>query len=146
MYVLGQNTGGTSWQLNRMDSNLNVVETKSFTAGTLGYAIMLNGKLFTSTSYDSYTIDKVFNFATGTYTSVDYTLSGSSGAYWGDTFFDPLTDTIYMNSVNASRIYKITNASTVFNAVGVPVPEMGTWILLLSGFCFLVPGFLKSRN
>lgn len=140
MYVLGKNTSGTSWQLNRMDTDLNVLETKSFTAGTLGYAIMLNGKMFTSTSYNSNTIDKVFDFATGTYTSVSYSLSGSSGAYWGDTFFDSTTDTIYMNSVDASRVYKINNASTVFSAPAPPssVPEPGTWIALLIGLCVLI--------
>lgn len=138
MYVLGRNTSNGYWQLNRMDNDLNVVEKKTFNGGTLGYAIMLNGKLFTSSNYASNTINYVFDFATGSYSSVNYTFSPSSGAYWGDTFFDPTANTIYMNSVSDQKVYKITNASTVFNApANIQVPEPGAWMLLLLGLSFL---------
>lgn len=114
LYVLGHNTGSTVWQLNKMDANLNVLSTLTANLGTLGYAFLVNGNLFASSSVDSNVISKSLNLATGTLSTVDFLLSAPTGQNWANVSYDHSTDTLLLNSYSRYSFYQISNASAQF--------------------------------
>ncbi|MCK4303180.1 MAG: PEP-CTERM sorting domain-containing protein [Candidatus Eisenbacteria sp.] len=138
LYLLGKNLTGDHWQLNQLDNKMNILQTKTFDGGTLGYAFMINGKLFTSQNCYINVVDNVFDFATGTYSPVDYTLTiPNTTYYWTNTFYDPIADTAYFQHSNEGKLYQVTSASTVFNAPGSVVPEPATLALMGLGIAGL---------
>lgn len=143
LYLFGKNDTGVNWQLNRMDATLGILETKQYTANTLGYGFMVNGNLFTSNSYNSNTIDSVMNFATGVQSAVNFTLSGVPSPYWNNTFYDVGTDTLYFHDSTGGDFWKVGNASAAFNVPISDIPEPATVGLL--GLLGLL-GYLRVRR
>ena len=110
LYVMGKNLTGNVWQVNRMDADLNILETVTFSANRLGYAFVIGGHLFTGDSFNSSHMSNEIDLSTGTHTTVDINLIGLVGdTYMSNTFYDPNADTLYLFS--AGSIYKVTNAS-----------------------------------
>lgn len=130
IYILGKNLSA-GWQLNKIDTDLNILETKTFAATVLGYAFMIDGNLFTSESSHSNSVNKVFNFTSETYSDVSYTLTGNSGdSFWGNAFYDIIADTLYLNNVTGG-LFKIAGASRAFGVAieNTPIPEPATILL-----------------
>jgi len=113
LYVLGHNSGGTLWQLDKMDANLNVLSTLTADLGPLGYAFLVNGKLFASTSANSNVISKSLDLATGVLSTVDFTLSGSGNQVWDNVSYDYSTDTLRLGSYARSFV-QVSSASSQF--------------------------------
>ncbi|NUM36390.1 MAG: hypothetical protein HUU50_17760 [Candidatus Brocadiae bacterium] len=134
LYVLGKTTADSSnyqWRITQVNQNLQETATQVFdAAGTLGYAFVINGKLFTATNYSQNSINKVYDLATGTMSSVSYNiLTGGSSFYWRDASYDAINDTVYFYNNSDNSFYKVANASVVFNAPST-VPEPQTLFLL----------------
>jgi autoaggregation protein RapA/B/C len=92
LYTLGHVPGGDVWSIHRMDADLNVVSTRTFTATALGYAFMIGGELFTSSSFDSNVVDRVIDFATGAVAPVDFRINNLGAAYVSNALYDPIRD------------------------------------------------------
>src|SRR5262245_59460940 len=63
LYVLGRQNS-TTWQVIKENTDLTIAESHTFSAGTLGYAFTINGKLYLGDSYNSGHISRTYNFAT----------------------------------------------------------------------------------
>lgn len=145
LYALTGDSLSTSWRLTKFDQNLNALGSQVFADSSMGHAFMMNGKLFTSNSYDNFLFNQVLDFTTGSYTAVNYQLSpnmnegAAGGNYITDSAYNASQDALYFS--RWGYIYRVDNASVAFNApAGTPVPEPGTWAcLLISGavICFL---------
>ncbi len=132
LYVFGKQETGDVWQLNRMDQNLNVVDTWTFAEDTLGFAFLINGHLFTGDSYDTLFVSNVLDLGTGlrTATSIDFTGAPLFG-YWSNMFYDPVGDALYLHNAG-ENIYKVADAAEQFGvAASDAVPE--PWSLLVWG-------------
>jgi hypothetical protein len=117
LYVLGHNAGESSWQLDRMNSDLTIAQSITFDAGPLGYAFMINGKLFTSSNHESQTIDHMLDLSTGAYTAVNFTWTGlSDTTAVDDAFYDVRRDTLYLHDYDHGTFYAAANASQQFHA------------------------------
>ncbi len=122
LYTLGHIPGGTSWSINKMDANLNIVSTQTFTAATLGYAFVINGELFTSSSFESNVVNQVLDLASGTVTAVSFEITNLGGLYLSNTAYDPIRDRLYLLNSNGTTLFSIDDASGQFHAGSVPEP------------------------
>lgn len=123
LYVLGKNLTGNDWQLNKMDSDLNVLQTQTFTpsiAGNYGYGFMIDGNLLLGSATNSGDIVDVLNFSTGALTQESLTLTGQTANFWSNTFYDPNADTLYLYSTDARDWYKVEDAANAFGVGGAP--------------------------
>lgn len=138
LYVLGRQSDN-NYLLVQFDTNLNILASKTINTGgvQLGYAVMINGLMFTNPTYNGNSLNMVFNFATGTYTSVNYTLTGMPGSYRTNMTYDSLHDTMYVSDYGQG-FYKVANASVLFNAPAatpaVPEPTSVVLVAMALGF------------
>jgi autoaggregation protein RapA/B/C len=146
LYVLGHNASGNGWQIDKMDSNLNLLSTVSFGTSTtsLGYAFMINGTLFASSNYFSNQIDWEVNATTGAVTPVNITLSGMGTLYADNAFYDPTTDKLFVHNVSDGTIYSLDGAAAAFGVQSISTPEPAT----LASVCLagLITGLYRLRN
>lgn len=145
IYALtGDSAGSGGWRLTKLDQELNVLDSKVFQDSSIGHAFMINGKFFTSNSYDNFSFNQVFDFVTGSYSVCDFAISpnygsGTAGSnYMTDSAYDAANDVMYFS--RWGYIYKVDSASATFNATSVPEPSA----LALLGIGILV--FLCRRG
>jgi len=127
LYVLGHTAGVDSWSILQVDADLNIIATRSFTADSLGFAFMLNGKLFTSPNIIfSTVVTQVLDFATGTIEPVSYPINFVPGGvlpYITNTAYDPTRDRLYIYNTGDAKLYSIAHASAAFGTNAVPEPS-----------------------
>lgn len=140
MYIFSRKLDLTAWQLTKVDSNLNILESKDIAYnGTLGFAFMVGGTIFMGLEYNEHNVDYSFDFANGTLSSISHTLTGNSGTpYWSNTFYDYATDTLYMDD-NSGGLFK---AEDISDTLGV-VPEPASIALL--GVASAIGLFFRRR-
>jgi hypothetical protein len=131
LYVLGKSLSNAAiWHLHKLDANLNVLNTKSFSPGGIGFAFMANGQLFYGGNYNNKSLSGVFDYASGTTSPLDYVFSytnPSNSIFIDHTVYVPSTDTLYLHDANDNgRLYKLANASSI-------IPEPASLSLLALG-------------
>jgi len=91
---------------------------------------MIGGKLFTGSTYGGNTINKVFDFASGVSTDVNYTFTGMPGTYRTNITYDAFNDMLYVTDY-AQGFYRVQNAAALFGMTvpSNPVPEPATWVI-----------------
>ncbi len=129
-YVIGSDGAGT-WFVHKMNDDLSIAATKSFSAGSLGYAFARNGTIFLGDSYGSPHISATFDFASGTLSAADYQIEGAGldYPYLSTSMYDSKNDLLYFFNTNNNTIYRV-GALTGFGAV----PEPASWAMLIAGF------------
>jgi hypothetical protein len=143
--------GGQTWQLSKVDSDLNIVSSKTFQDSTMGFATMINGKLYTGAHGQNILgdlvtsgFDHVFDFSTGDYNpfQIDFLGIGDT-QYIDNMIYDPSNDTMYLHNVQTQYFYKMGDVSEALGG-SVSVPENG------SAFAFLTMAlgslWLTSRS
>ena len=142
LYLMGKNiTGG--WQINKLDSSLNILSTSQYNKETLGYSFIINNTLFSSDSYDSNHINSAMNLLTNTEAIVDFTLEGMSSLYMTNVNYDSVSDTLYLHDYSGGDVFTLDNASIAFSVNAVPVPA-AVW-LFGSGLLGLI-GLTKRKK
>jgi hypothetical protein len=147
LFALGKTdaAGGQTWSVNRLDQDLNVLESKTFDATEIGFAVMVNGKLLIG----QHTFDiegnlhtdgfsSVFDFASGQLASVDHAFSRlGDSQYIDNLLYDAATDTLYAHNraggEDAPAFYKMGDVSKVLSGeIKHSVPEPLNTLAFLS--------------
>jgi autoaggregation protein RapA/B/C len=137
MYLLAKDldAGGQTWQLDRIDSNLNVIEMKKFVADftpgsepeTLGFAAMIDGVLFMGNHHDATGFDHTFDFATGQYASVDFDFVGAGATHnFDNVLYSAKDDALYLHNFDDYSFYKLDNAAPLLGRQAHTAPEGGS--------------------
>ena len=137
LYVFGWNNSLDHWQVAKVDEDLNVLETKTHNISTrLGYSFMINGRLYTGPYYYQDQIDTIFDLATGSTSSVDYTITGVTGGYRDNLSYDSYNNVLFVHE-QGDGFFMTGNASTRFDAPN-SIPEPGVFVLLLLGIGLII--------
>lgn len=148
IYLLAKTdaAGGKTWQLSKVDNDLNIVESKTFeydaggvTPGAMGFATMINGKLYMGAHTQNVTgdlvtggFDHVFDFTTGAYKPFEVDFSGIGDTQYIDNMiYDPSIDTMYLHNEQTQYFYKMGNVSAAL-AGAAAVPENGAALAYLT--------------
>jgi len=126
LYLMGKNLSG-GWQINELDSNLNILSTSQYSKETLGYSFIINNTLFSSDSYDSNHINYALDLLTNTEMVVDFTLDGMGALYMTNLNYEGISDTLYLHDRSGEEVFSIDNASIAFGVSAVPVPA-AVWL------------------
>jgi hypothetical protein len=124
--------GGQTWQLSKVDSDLNILKTKTFKDASMGFATMINGKLYTGAHEQvvagdlvSAGFDHVFDFSSGKYSPFEVDFHGIGDTQYIDNMiYDPSIDAMYLHNVQTKSFYKMENVSATLGQP-VAVPESG---------------------
>lgn len=120
LYLFGKSTISTEYLLLKMNqSDLSVdsvIATGMF--NSLGYAAMVNGVLFASTSYHLTQFDYRFDLDQSTLSNInfDFSLDSANFAYLTHLNYVQESDTLYLNDYNSRKTFELANASQSLNA------------------------------
>lgn len=145
LYVLGRNSSLASWQLNLVNPDLTIASTKTINlASGLGFAVMINGRLYLGDTFSAGHISHVFDFATGILSDIDITLDTTGGLHFlSDALWDPQSDTAFFD--DEGNIFKLANARAAFEAaLPTAVPEPASMAIL--GVGILAIGLMGRRR
>jgi hypothetical protein len=153
--------GGQTWQLAKLDSDMNIVESKTFQIPEIGFAVMIDGTLYmgqhtSDIEGQNHTagFSSEFDFDSGAFTSAPHAFSGLGDfQLLDDLVYDSASDTLYAHNVGGVHgginqteqdpaYFKVTGVSTALSGEVVHrVPEslngMAALGLLSAGMLFI---------
>lgn len=152
VYYLGH-ASGTTWSLTKVSPSLAALSSVTFDVGPyatypssperMGFAFMIGGQLFMGPVHIQNEINMRVDAATGAASSVSFTLtrpgSATLGPYWSNTFYDPTSDTLYLNdrdSSTQSALYKLGGAMAAFG-LATATPEPAALMIFATGLAAL---------
>ncbi|MBB3918324.1 Ig-like domain-containing protein [Rhizobium fabae] len=116
IYVVGR-LNDTTWQVSKIDPDtLNPIESKTFSAGGLGYGFAVNGTFFFGDSAGSEHIGTAFDFATGVKTAVDVNIAMSGDHSTTNVVYDAAADSIYITNSMTDEISVVHHVSDILFA------------------------------
>lgn len=149
---------GQTWRLSTVDPNLNIIQSKTFQDDDIGFATMINGRLFTGAHEQNIFgdlvttgFDHVFDFTSGAYNPLDIDFLGIGPTQYIDNMiYDPASDTMYLHNVQTKTFYKAGNISRVPGLWTENVPEggsaLGYFALALAGLCLTSRSLRFARS
>lgn len=143
MYVLGTSASTPGdWVLEKLNAGgLTAASNTQFNpgnGGTLGYGFIIDGTLYTGSSFSNNVITQAVNASTGVVSTVSDTLAlPGSSYYFSDFTYNPVTDTLYAFNSETNTLYAAQNASAQFSGTAssastsvVPGPGVAGLLLL----------------
>ncbi|PDT00980.1 hypothetical protein CO666_28045 [Rhizobium chutanense] len=116
IYVVGRLNDAT-WQVSKIDPHtLNPIESKTFSAGGLGYGFAVDGTFFFGDASGGEHIGTAFNFATGAKTAVDINLAIPGDDFITNVVYDPAADNLYLTNTMTDEISVVHKVSDILFA------------------------------
>ncbi|MBB6222590.1 Ig-like domain-containing protein [Rhizobium leguminosarum] len=116
IYVVGRIDDAT-WQVSKIDPDtLSPIESKTFSAGGLGYGFAVDGTFFFGDSFGSEHIGTAFDFETGVKTAIDVNIAISGDDSTTNVAYDAAADSIYITNSQTDEISVVHNISDILFA------------------------------